>query len=457
MMRYLKILFLSLVVIGLMAGSAFAGSFTTFTPWKAAKEVVDGGTTAVPAVTNIGAKVTGIEYKPSDIPLGVLSDAVVTYTVSSGKLDGTGLQVCEGTTLIADSLSGSGTGTLVFQKGTGSGVVENGKTYKIQKKVTSNCDTGLVAADLTLTVPPGTSSTTLTTKSGVAATQVIHDTASAALVSVIPEFKASLSLKADQKISPAEGFKKFTGPATTDAITIKIEKETVDFATTTAGGDVTTIKLALTDVSGLATTSVASTEGFACTLSLTTKIATCTKTAAAAPVEPIITFTVDGITVLAERTFTATNEIDFATAGMKDRTVANDFALLKDADAGKWVYDATKVYLPLIGTNPAEGRETYIKLQSTETTTVKAIVLASDGSTVVVDLGTITAGTPKTITGEDLKNLVTAAGKSVDGVAGFAAVLSVTAAKENIYGYANIIDPFGAKRVPLSIESGVSN
>ena len=452
-MRYQKILFVSMVVIGLMAGSAFAGSFDTFTPWKVAKEVVEGGTTAAPAESSIGVKVTGLEYKPSDIPLGVLTDAVITYSVSSGKWSGTGLnlRVCEGSTPIATSFSGSGTSTLVFQKGTGTGIVENGKTYKIKKVGCADLLTG----DLKLTIPPGTTATTLTAKAGVAATQVIYDTASATLVSVLPEFKASVSEKADAKISPAEGFKKFTGPATTDTIKIKIDKENVDHKTTTNANDVTTIKLALTDVSGLS--SVSSDNDFTCTLNLTTKIATCTKTEAADAVTPTITFTVDGTTVLAERTFTATTEIDFATAKMKDRTVANDFALLKDADAGKWVYDATKVYLPLIGTNPAGGRETYIKLQSTETTTVKAIVLASDGSPVVVDLGTITKGIPKTITGAELKDRVTAAGKSVDGVAGFAAVLSITAAKENIYGYANMIDAAGAKRVPLSIESGVSN
>ena len=464
-MKELKILVLSVLIFGLASGLTFAGSFETFTPWKIAKEVVEGSTSTDPAKTDIGGKVTAIEYKPSDIPLGTLSDALVIYNVSAGKWEvktGVTPQLCDGNDLIATYKTGSGTNTLQFDKtGGGTGSISNEVKYKIKKESGGiDCNAPLASDDLSLTVPPGTSSTILTAKAGVAATQVIYDSASATLVSVLPEFTASVSLKADAKIGPALGFKKFSRDGTDDVsddIKIKIEKASLDHPTTTNSGDKTTIKIALTDVSGLKETSVSIDQGFSCAFNLTTKIATCTKTAAAAAVEPKITFTVDGTTVLAERNFTATTEIDFATAGMKDRTVANDFALLKDADAGKWVFDATKVYVPLIGTNPDTGRETYIKLFSSVNTTIKGIVIASDGTSVVVDLGAIEAGKPKTITGAQLKELVEAQGKTVDGLMGFPAMFSITEAKENIFGYANMIDPSGAKRIPLSIESGVSN
>lgn len=462
-MKRLKVLILSVIILGSILGFAYAGSITKdgtapFVPRTVAKEVVDGGTPTSPISTNVGLKLTTGEftYIPSDYQMGVLTDPVVNILVSDGKLSVKGgviPEVCLDTTLVATYLSGSGTSTLIFS-GPGKSMA-NGLKYTVKK---NNCNDNLAADDITLTVPPGLSSTTLTAKSGT--TTAVHDQASIKFIDVKPEFTASVSLKADAKIGPALGFKKFSRDGTTDIkddIKIKIEKATLDHPTTTAAGDKTTIKIALTDVSGLKEDSVSIDQGFSCTFSLTTKIATCTKTAAAAGVEPTITFTVDGTTVLAERNFTATAEIDFATAGMKDRTVANDFALLKDADAGKWVFDATKVYVPLIGTNPDTGRETYIKLFSSVNTTVKGIVIASDGSSVVVDLGTIEAGKPKTITGAQLKELVEAQGKTVDGLLGFPAMFSITEAKENIFGYANMIDPSGAKRIPLSIESGVSN
>ena len=112
--------------------------------------------------------------------------------------------------------------------------------------------------------------------------------------------------------------------------------------------------------------------------------------------------------------------------------------------------------MPLIGVNSSTGRETCIKLQSKDTSPsankIKAIILASDGSLVIADIGQITPGQPFVITGSDLKEKVEEAGKSVGD--SFAAILVVTASEENLFGYANIIDLNGAKRVPLKVSDG---
>jgi hypothetical protein len=164
----------------------------------------------------------------------------------------------------------------------------------------------------------------------------------------------------------------------------------------------------------------------------------------------IIYVNVTGTDVLSERSFTVDAFLDFAASNVMDKT------LLTNADFGTWTYKGTSVYVPLIGVNPATGRETYIKLQSKDTSPnankVKAIILASDGSLVTADLGYITAGQPFVITGSDLAAKVQAAGKTVGD--SFAAILIVTTDEANLFGYANIIDPSGAKRVPLKTREG---
>jgi hypothetical protein len=120
--------------------------------------------------------------------------------------------------------------------------------------------------------------------------------------------------------------------------------------------------------------------------------------------------------------------------------------------------DATQIYIPLVGSDPP-GRETYIKLQSKSAIAgsngVRVAILASDGSvTAIYDAGTITSGVPKTITGAELVAAAAAAGKTVDGVAGFACIVTVNAPNADVFAYANMIDASGAKRVPCKVVGG---
>ena len=117
------------------------------------------------------------------------------------------------------------------------------------------------------------------------------------------------------------------------------------------------------------------------------------------------------------------------------------------------------IYVPLVRSSSANGVETYIKLQSSETTAgtngIRVDILADDGTFVSADMGTIVAGTPFTISGADLIAKVAEASKTVDGNAGFAVKIYVDSAHEFIYGYANIVDAAGTKRIPLSTVDGI--
>lgn len=120
--------------------------------------------------------------------------------------------------------------------------------------------------------------------------------------------------------------------------------------------------------------------------------------------------------------------------------------------------DATQYYIPLIKV-VAPSTQTYIKLQSKTTLSgsggVSFSILASDGTTVTYNAGSITPGTPKTVTGSDLEAAVTAAGKTVDGSAGFAAVVTINVPEADLFVYANTIDAAGQwKRIPVKTVSG---
>lgn len=474
MSKYFKFLVLAMVAVGLMAGSAMAGTIkgpgaTTLSTYTVAKEAVEAGTTSVPldlSLSTFDTKVAGIEYTPTDIPLGTLSDALFNYTASAGKWTISAGYICQGSTTIATYKTGTGTTTIQFDKaGGGSGSVSNNLVYKLL----SDCTSGASPA-LSLTVPPGTSSTNLTAKVGIATTQTIYDTATAQLVEVKNQYSATVSAKANAEIDYEQAFKKLydSGSYLYDLVTVQIAYATLDHRVndaTNTDTETATVTLKSADISGISSveidTGFGSTYSTACTKDATNKKFTCTYTAAditTNPTSATLEINVDGTTVLSERDFTVDAELDFGDSAAKDRTIANNYELLKDSNAGGWDYRGTAVYVPLIKTDPTSGVETYIKLQSKDTSTsanqVRAIVLTSAGSTIVVNLGTITAGVPLSITGSDIKAAVEAVAGSVDGSKGFAAVLSITTDKTNLFGLATMVDGTQWRRIPLNVASG---
>jgi hypothetical protein len=159
------------------------------------------------------------------------------------------------------------------------------------------------------------------------------------------------------------------------------------------------------------------------------------------------TLTVSGTVALTERSYKLAINTK---AGATLKAAAR--ALLTATTAWTWGLDATQYYIPLVKTTT--GVETYIKLQAKNTTTaapgVSLQVLATDGSMVTVTPATasITAGVPYNISGADIAALVTAAGKSVDGAKGFAIIVTINAPNADVFGYANIVNANGEKRVP---------
>lgn len=170
-----------------------------------------------------------------------------------------------------------------------------------------------------------------------------------------------------------------------------------------------------------------------------------------------LTMNVDGTTALNARTLTS--QVTLKSTGAGSSLAAGYSRDLIAAGSNAFILQlgATQYYLGLVKTDAANGTETYVKLQSKSNTTgsngVLVSVLAADGTTVDFNAGTITAGTPFTVTGAEMKTAVEAAGKTVPAN-GFAAIISVNAAEADVFGYANIVDPTGAKRLPLKTVAG---
>jgi hypothetical protein len=163
--------------------------------------------------------------------------------------------------------------------------------------------------------------------------------------------------------------------------------------------------------------------------------------------------TVNGTTALTPRSYKLA--VDTTTAVAIAAAPRN---ILAATTAWTWTLDASQYYIPLVGSNVATGRETYIKLQSKNllagSNGVSIAILANDGTTAATWSGAITAGTPLTITGAQLLAAATAAGKTVDGMAGFAVIVTVNAPEADVFAYANMIDAAGAKRVPVKTVAG---
>jgi hypothetical protein len=456
-MRKKSLVGLALGTVGLMGlvySYVQAGSITAPSSKKVAKELVD----AAPVNATFTFNNTANKYKPSDILLGVLENPIILVSVDNGKIytSDSQLAICNATNngTVAIIQSGdSGTNQLIFSGSSGAKIY-NGNEYWIGGHNSTHCNR---TADLTFEIPKGSSSVTLTIKAG--ASNQVYDTASAQIISVEPQFSASINKKFSKQIDPAEDFKKFTDGTTSDNGTIKLTSslgtndiKVEDKASSNATNFIVTLKP--TDMAGIANATINNgTTNAPCTKGADKFTCNATYDISIIPSngqEFTINATVTGTDVLAERSFKVDALLDFTANNVKDQT------FFTNADFGQWGYKGTTIYVPIVGVDPAQFRETVIRLQSKDTNTnankVTAIILASDGSTVTADLGKITPGQPLTITGSDLKAKVEAAGKTVGDT--FAAILNVMTAEENLFGYAVLNHQGVSRRVPLKVKGG---
>jgi hypothetical protein len=488
MMKYLKILFLSLMVVGLMAGSAFAGTLATVSK-SVASELI--GAAAVVPVT---AKAP-ISYRPE---VDLLPGATFTLKVTNGKFNFAAandwLVVCAaGPAVVAKSAvltTSIDTVLLTVQAGQS---LASGTLYAIRSDPDGDCVAPLAepVIEINANTVAGTNVTVEVSASSVAgatAAAVTSYTVSNQLSATLTPVTSTIDFGAAMK-----NFKVVAGtPGSTATMSkagfLVLSNEGLNNKLTTGATSITcaTSSLAADDILNAAVsgtfTEVAKTTSGAVVrnaadgadIALATAVTATTTTATVAvPGDNIkicgtgassadkttntryIGITVDGTSTLIPRTFTSA--LTFAGTGTN---IKKSMAVIPAGTLSHtWGLDASRYYIPLVGRSSDGSRETYIKLQSKSTAVgsngVLVAILANDGTIAATyNPGTITSGVPMTITGAQLVDAATAAGKTVDGMAGFAVIVTVNAPEADVFAYANIVDPFGAKRIPVKTVGG---
>ena len=493
MMRYLKILLFSVLVIGLMSGSAFAAASLNAGNTRIASERVAAGGQAVGAI-NTGYQTGAIMAIGSQIKLtlanGTFSNTVANMSICDGSVTSLGSVAIPVAPANLSTLTITTTGQLVagagyhFQETAAPAVCGAGVLPLNLVQIAAGALSGAVVS-LTVdnALAPGDTNVYAT-----APIVTLYDQLSVQLITpavdiidfgatpVMSKFKAGgsgttttsvakLVLLSDETLPAVPAGKKIVTAHIGDNINCAAwpTAEILSF-TATPGGTATTMgtgfhattafragptatvlkaAIASTDASATGNAALNALNAFSC------GAATTATSKAAVANQITATLTVDGTTVLTPRSYKLAVGTTLSVA-----ILAAARTMLAATTAWTWGMDASQYYIPLVASDAATSRETYIKLQSKNIAAgsngVSVAILANDGSTTATWTGAITAGTPLTITGAQLVTAATTALKVVNALAGFAVIVTVNAPEADVFVYANMIDGVGgAKRIPV--------
>jgi hypothetical protein len=483
MKKYFKIAILTFLVVGLMSGSAFAAASLNAGNTTLAAEKIR------PAVAYTAAAVN-TAYQPAG---AVALSTVVRVSLTNGTFTaGSNLDICNGSVAmnLVAGVVGALTPTYVDMILTTP--MASGTVYTFSSGVAGVSDAcasapvGLTTINVGAGSPAGTTVTMSVTNAGNAADPNLL--ASATVLNVVNQFSAVLA-KVTSKLNfatnmvsfiPAGAAVPYTPTLTQSEASINLfsDESINDKVVVAVGGGTCQRVLAAADgvsfkVTGNLTGILNIKQGVAAAPASIYPILAADRTAGFAtltilgnalttalcnyPVVPVEVVTKAALELTAQNT---TNAIS---AGVRTATVtltgggnvaaAYTRALLTNVDAFDIQLDATQIYIPLI--KVATGTDTYIKLQSKTTVGggngINVQILASDGTLVAYSAGTITSGVPVTITGTQLAAAVVAAGKTVDGVAGFAAIVTVNTPNADVFAYANTCAGTDCKRIPAKV------
>lgn len=484
MMRYLKILLLSMVVIGLMSGSAFAGSIVTVAKGTAAELI--GAAAVVPAT------LAPISYRP-DVDL--IAGDTFTLKVTNGKINSSAAQtvvsVCNGAvaaaTPAAALAASADTLVLVVQAGQS---LNSSTLYALQGGLFATpCAAGLLPQpnlEINASSLAGTNVTlevSASTKAGAtAAAQTIYPISNQ-FTSTISPVTSKLDFATAMKNFVNDGVATFPSSTATRsrAALLLVSNEALPNRVALAGGTAAGCDWNVGANGSFTAKVTGNLTGLA---SLDYNVATPTIAIAAADVTAgFTTLPITGAQIqvckstdVAGASTTLPTELELVAGGTTVLVTGTRTLQFDAVAAGTWLaarnmiaagttshifqLDATQYYIPLVGSVPASGRETYIKLQSKSSVAgsngVSVAILANDGTTVATyNPGPITSGVPMLITGAQLVAAATTAGKVVDGALGFAVIVTVNAPEADVFAYANMIDASGAKRLPVKGVGGI--
>jgi hypothetical protein len=467
-MRYLKILFLSMAVIGLMAGSVFAaaignGTGPVNTAVTMATELV--GTSAGLKIADTGE----VYYKATN---AFVANDVITFTFSNVTIYDGAFDLCIAGSAVsqADYIGAidatNGVSQLLYRVAAAG--IPAGQEVILVGGVPCIAEPAYTTGGQRLSVkfPQLTNGVSATVSAGAVfgtGTTIPGATATAVnLYTVQNQYSATATLTTDN-IDFASDMKKIivaAVPALLDTGTAFVFQDSAPAIGHTL---VTSDKMDLTISGSMSGISRICWDDAACLSGSTTKftINTGTNTAtysvlfATAPAltdfnGKAITFVVDGVTPLTERTFTVTGVMNLTPTDQLDRT------LLSAAEYFKMALTTYQAICPFVKYNAAPSVQTWVRLTSsyistgTEANKVKGTVLCGNGITSVVNLGQIIPGTTLGILASDI---LTAAGAvcipDAVALAGFPVTFTVNAPAVNVSGVATMIQPEGMRAIPM--------
>jgi hypothetical protein len=477
MKKYFKIAVLTFLAVGLMSGSAFAAASLNAGNTTIASELVPAAGIAVPAPGVNNA------YEPNG---SVAASSQIKISLANGTFGAGFIDLCDngGTAYLAApvaTVAGATSVTVTTNLALSSGVV-----YNFQPAACAAGPHPLTNINIAAGAAGG-SVVTMTVDNALnpGDTNIF---ATATVITLVDQFSIVFT-PVTSTITFASGMKLLNGVPTSTVNFNILSNESIGTKVNTglasnavcgamAAGAGKALAYTVTPGTGFNFSGIAATTGFGYTIAgagftvLDSAIATAdpsasgnaetatfrvcgTGTTAVTRADPAnlnqLILTVDGVTVLTPRTYNI--KIDTVTGAI---FAASPRTLVPTTLGWNWVIDSSQYYIPLVGSST--GRETYIKLQSKNLVAnangVSVAILAKDGTTVATYTTTITPGTPTTITGAQLVAAATAAGKTVDGAAGFAVIVTVNAPENDVFAYANMIDAAGAKRVPVKTVGG---
>jgi len=492
MSKYVKFLILAILAVGLMSGSAFAAASLNAGNTTIASELVPAAGIAVPApgVNNAyqpaGAVAASSQLKIS-LTNGTFAAGNIALCDSAGAAYGTVATVAAATSATITTTVALASGTAynlqpaavcvagpspLTNVNIAAGAVGGAVVTMTVDNALSAGDTNIYAMAPVITLVNQLSAAIITPAVDVldfGASPVMSKFKAGGSGATVTESRAKLVVLTDETI----GTKIATGHTNTACAAWPATAEALSFTATPGSGTTmgtgfhaTTafqaqegalvaakaiLKAAILSTDASATGNAALTAGLTA-LSCGAGSSATLKGTAANQINALLTVT--GTTALTARSYKLA--VGTTTSGA---IVAAAREILAATTAWTWGMDASQYYIPLVGSVPTSGRETYIKLQSKNVQSgsngVSVAILSNDGTTAATFTGTITAGTPLTITGAELVAAATAAGKVVDGLAGFAVIVTVNSPEADVFVYANITEASGnTKRIPVKTVAG---
>jgi hypothetical protein len=363
-----------------------------------------------------------LQYKTGTIPNGVITEPAIVLKLSNGAVFNSNF---------ADiNVSDASSGDLLAVYKAGAGTSELALDPETSAALTSNMEINITSALGSILVPKGESSVTLDVIVGYSTDPSTADSGSAVLIDTLTQHSARVETPFDAKIDAAADFLVFTGPATSDAMTIDYTDNQADI-NLELGSVVLTEVVYFDQNTSAYVASAANTMGAS---TLTLNDMNVTTVGSLLPLgggSTTTTLTVDGTDEPIKVTeFTVSSTIESTNIG----TVT---LLPESTDAGAWTIFGYNGQIPNVSTSPEVDTTLVFTNRSAIAADVYFTIIDADGNSDVVD--SVNDGIAAIGVSETKKYKMSDLLAKTSGLSGnaFAVEVTIPTTPSSVYGYAS--------------------